>query len=404
MSRRSFLFLQGPPGPLFRQLGAAMAARGVAVHRINLSGGDRYDWPSGRDSLAVDYRGTLSDWPAFLDRILRRERITDIMLFGDCRPWHRVALGVARLRGVAPHVLEEGYLRPDWMTLEPEGVNAHSRLPRDIDWFREEAANLPPEEALPPITASFSRRARDSYWHYHHVVTGRFAFPHYRTHRNGSIVGEGLGWAWKWLGRGARQRRSAAAVASIAGKPYFLFPLQLSGDFQIRTHSPFPDMNAACRYVLESFAHHAPADVHLFVKPHPLDCRFDSWEGFVRRLARDLGISDRVAVGEDGDLDKLSAASLGMVVVNSTSGTLALMHDRPVMTLGDAIYDLPGLTHQGSLDDYWDHPTPPEPGAYAAFRRVLVDRSLVRGGLASQSATETLIEGLLDRLGLVPRD
>ena len=57
--QRQFLFLQGPPGPFFRQLADALHARGAGTHRINLSGGDRYDWPDG----ATDYRGTLSAWP-----------------------------------------------------------------------------------------------------------------------------------------------------------------------------------------------------------------------------------------------------------------------------------------------------------------------------------------------------
>jgi capsular polysaccharide export protein len=88
----------------------------------------------------------------------------------------------------------------------------------------------------------------------------------------------------------------------------------------------------------------------------------------------------------------------GLVCVNSTSATLALANDTPVCTLGDAIYDLPGLTHQRHLDTFWSNPTAPEPGLYPAFRRVLVDRCLVRGGLASESAVSTLIDSMIARL------
>jgi capsular polysaccharide export protein len=87
-----------------------------------------------------------------------------------------------------------------------------------------------------------------------------------------------------------------------------------------------------------------------------------------------------------------------MICVNSTSGTLALAANSPVCTLGDAIYDVPGLTFQGHLDDFWTHAEPPEPGLYRAFRRVLVDRCLVRGGLASESAVETLVESMAHKL------
>jgi len=393
---RAFVFLQGPPGPLFRRLGAAIAAAGIPIHRINLSGGDEYDWPDG----AVDFRGCFSEWPVFFDRFLRERRITDLVLFGDCRPYHVSAHGMAVMRGVRTHVLEEGYLRPDWMTFELEGVNARSSLSRDKAWFRQEAMRLPPVPTFEPITASFRRRARDTYRHYHHVLNGRFRYPHYRTHRSGSILMEGVGWLRRFTQKARNERAAQATLAALAGKDLFVLPLQLSGDFQIRVHSPFPDMQSAASYVIESFAAHAGPNVHLLLKAHPLDSSFYNWSGFVRRQARRLGLDGRLHLIDGGDLEQIVEGARGLVCVNSTSATLALAADTPVCTIGEAIYDLPGLTHQRHLDTFWNDPTPPEPGLYPAFRRVLVDRCLVRGGLASESAVTILVDSMLERLQL----
>jgi len=392
--RRAFVFLQGPPGPFFRLLGDAMLRHGLDVHRINLSGGDRYDWPNG----AVNFRGRFSEWPVFFDQFLRENGITDILLYGDCRPYHLAAHGVAALRDVRTHVLEEGYLRPHWMTLEPEGVNARSTLSRDKEWFFNEASHLPPEPALSPITASFRRRARDSYWHYHHVLTGRLSYPHYRSHRATAILKEGFGWLWKFNREKRATRAAERVLQSLAGKPKFLLPLQLSGDYQIRAHSPFPDMQSAASYAIESFAANAPRRSHLLLKAHPLDCSFFNWSRFVREHATRLGLEDRLHFVDGGDLEDMVRDALGLVCVNSTSATLALANGTPVCTMGDAIYDLPGLTHQGHLDTFWSEPASPEPGLYRAFRRVLVDRCLVRGGLASESAVGTLVESIIARL------
>ena len=63
---RTFLFLQGPPGPLFRRLGDAMRQRGVAVHRINICGGDQRDWTEA----TANFRGRFADWPTYFDRYL----------------------------------------------------------------------------------------------------------------------------------------------------------------------------------------------------------------------------------------------------------------------------------------------------------------------------------------------
>lgn len=392
---RAFLFLQGPPGPLLHQLATAMREQGLKVERINICAGDEVDWPEP----ATNFRGRFRDWPCFFDNFLREHQITDILLFGDCRPYHVSARRVAALRGVRTYVLEEGYLRPHWMTLELDGVNGYSRLTRNKEWVIEQAKALPPEPYLPPITASFSRRVRDTARHYIAVHAGRFAYPHYRTHRPGSALMEALGWGVKYLARGLRERQSHQVLEGLKDKRFFLLPLQLSGDYQIRNHSPFPDMLAAASYVMESFARHAPDDAHLLIKKHPFDTSLLNWRRYVDRRARSLGIRSRVHFIDGGQLDQLAADAAGMVCVNSTSATLALAAGRPVCTLGEAIYNVPGLTFERHLDEFWTRPIPPEPGLYGAFRRVLVDRCLVRGGIASESAVQTLIGSMLERLG-----
>jgi len=393
--RRSFVFLQGPPGPLLHELATAIRAKGINVERINVCAGDEVDWPEP----ATNFRGRFRDWPVFFDNFLRKHQVTDILLFGDCRPYHASARRIAALRGVRTYVLEEGYLRPHWMTLELDGVNGYSRLARNKDWILEAARKLPPEPFLPPITASFPRRVRDTARHYIAVhVKGRFTYPHYRTHRAGSAMLEAIGWGWKYCRRSQRARETGHVLQGLRGKPYFLFPLQLSGDYQIRNHSPFPDMRSAATYVLESFARHAPDDVHLLIKAHPFDTSLIKWPRFIRRHADRLGIAERVHFIDGGNLEQLAADATGMVCVNSTSATLALAAGSPVCALGEAIYNLPGLTFRGHLDEFWSDPELPEPGLYGAFRRVLVDRCLVRGGLASEMAVRTLIEGIVRRL------
>ncbi|RVT41203.1 capsular biosynthesis protein [Sphingobium algorifonticola] len=388
--------LQGPPGPFFCLLGERMRSLGATVHRINFNGGDRIDWPG---EGAIDYRGSPQRWPRFFDHFLRDKGITDIMLFGDCRPMHRAAHGMAKLRNVNIHVFEEGYIRPDWVTMELDGVNGHSTLPKDPQWFLRQASLLPPVPDLPPITASFNRRVRDSYRYFHHVVTQCWRFPHYRSHRPGSVLVEGIRWAWK-LGITNRfvARRTAQALARIEGRRYFLFPLQLSSDYQIREHSPFPDMTSAVHYVLDSFEQHAPADTMLLIKEHPLDAGTTIWSHFIAREARRRGLADRIVHVAGGDLALLAEQSAGMVTVNSTSGTFALAAGVPVKVLGDAIYDVPGVTDQGLLDGFWGAPQQPDGRTWRAFQRVLQNGCLIRGGFASQSGVELLIAAVLERL------
>ena len=395
-SARVFLFLQGPPGPLFRLLGEAMIAKGITVYRINLSGGDWRDWSTD----ATDFTAPFSEWPVFVDRFLIEHSITDLLLFGDCRPYHVAAHGIAGARAVRIHVLEEGYLRPDWMTLEPDGVNARSTLSRDKAWFLEMAQTLPAEPVSEPITATFRRRARDSFGYYKDVLLGWPRYRHYRSHRSSPLLVEFAGWIWKFLWERHRQSDAQRTLRQLGGEPFYIFPLQLSGDYQIKAHSCFPDMRSAARYVMESFAAHAPPHVHLLLKTHPLDNVFVNWAYFARREARRMRIDGRLHCVNVGDLNDMARKAQGMACVNSTSATIALAHGIPVCALGEAIYNIPGLTHQGHLDFFWSEPSAPEPGVFDAFRRVLVNRCLVRGGLASESAVSILINSVLERLAV----
>ncbi|MET0269479.1 MAG: capsular biosynthesis protein [Sphingomonas sp.] len=392
--RRTFLFLQGPPGPFFALLGARLEADGHHVRRINFNGGDRATWPGE----ATDYRGTAAEWPQFFDAFVVAERVTDLVLFGDCRPLHRAAHGMATLRELRIHVFEEGYLRPDWVTLEVDGVNGNSTLSRDPRWYLAEARELPPLPHFPPVPSSFERRAREALAYYTQTVVQSWRFPHYRTHRPQFWGAELQGWARRLAARRKARTRAAATLAALGDTPYFAFPLQLNSDHQIRTHSPFGSMKVAADYVIDSFARSAPADVTLLVKEHPLDNGLINWRRLIGKAAAARGIADRVVLLEDGDIAQIVAGARGVVTINSTTGTLALSANVPTAVLGQAVYHIAGITHQGPLDSFWKAPRPPRADLYDAFCRVLFNRCLIHGGFLSDEGLELLVSGAVERL------
>lgn len=397
LARRNVLLLQGLMGPLFRRLGQALRCDGYGVHKVNFNGGDRLFWrlPNG-----IDYRGSPAEWPAALTSLIADRQITDVVLFGDCRPMHMVAVSVCRDLHIPVHVFEEGYIRPDWVTLELGGVNGHSTLPRDPAWYRAEAAALPPAPEHLPVPSSFRRRATEGLLYNVADVLTRWRYPYWENHRPWHPLVEGMGWTRKLMRRKAAALRSNDVLASLEARdePYMLFPLQLDSDAQIRLHSSFAGIADALRMVITSFAANAPADLRLVVKEHPLDNGVRDWRLETVTLAALHGVADRVDYLESGDIVPVAQRSMGMVTINSTSGTLALALDVPVITLGQAVYDIEGITFQGRLDDFWCNPGKPDTETFAAFRRVLIDRCLVAGGFFSEEALAKVTEGVIARL------
>ena len=397
MTMRRYLFLQDTSSWFFPTLARALMADGHEVRRVNFNGGDALFWPLPG---AVAYRGSMADWPAFLDARLAEWRITDVIQFGDCRPIHMDAKVAAARRGVPVHVFEEGYLRPNWITLEQGGANGFSSLPRDPAWFVEAAEATPPWTGGEPVAGSFLRRAVEDLLYNVTMAFTAWRYPKYRIHRPWHPFVEYAGWVRRFVRLRLERRSMEDRLRALAegDRPYYLFPLQLDCDSQIQVHSPFDGVAPALESVVASFAAHAPAHTLLAIKEHPLDNGLTDWRGLARDMARRAGVEDRVVYVAGGLLEPLIGRAVSVVTVNSTVGMLALTLGRPVATLGTAIYDLPGLTFQGGLDAFWTAGEVPDPVLFDAFRRVVAARTQVNGGFFSKAGLALAVEGSVRRL------
>lgn len=376
---RSFLFLQGGSSPLFRHVGDRLAADGHAIFRINFNGGDRAYWGL---RPAVNFRGELSGLPDCYEEVFRTRAITDVILYSDRRPVHVPGIALARKRGLRIHVFEEGYFRPYFLTLERGGVNGNSALPRDPDWYRSVGQTLPEYADGRPFAHGFRVRAMHDIAYEIANLANPLLYPRYRTHVPYN----------RWLGYAAHLRRFAAfpfrlrrdreLIAQLTHEqaPIFLLPLQLESDAQIRYYSSFGRMSDLIELVIGSFARHAPSAARLVIKNHPLDPGFVDYGSLVARLARLHDVAGRVDYVDTGDASALLPRAQGIITVNSTVGTAALKLGRPVIVLGTAIYNLPGLTFQGPLDAFWREAPAPDAELFRRFRNVVIHTTQLHGG------------------------
>ena len=398
-SRRSFLFLQGPISNFFDRLGRALIARGHRVHRINLHFGDQLFWRLP----AMHYRGRLENWRPFIARVLEEHEITDLVIHGDRRPHHVVAAEEARARGIAVLSTDLGYVRPDWVTLEYDGMTTYSRFPRDPAAVRALAERFPAPDLTPRYHAPFRLVATLDVIYNLGLVFGRFLYPNYRYHGIFHPFAEYAGWIRSRAKLLFTRRRIVAEKARLQATSgsYFLFPLQLATDFQLRAHSPFAEARDALREVIASFAA-SGGNRKLVCIVHPLDPGLTSWRRAAAELAQEFGIAERVRVLESGTPHELLVNAAGIVTVNSTIGITALHHGVPVKVLGNAVFDIPGLTCQASLDAFWRDPPRPDPELMQAFVRALCGATQIKGGYYERASKACALGGFVERLEAGP--
>jgi capsular polysaccharide export protein len=391
-SRKSFLFLQGPISPYFHRLGVLLRDRGHAVQRINVCRGDTLFWPEA----ATDFCAPADEWPGYISDFLARHGITDMVLLGEQRPYHKVAIGAAHTAGVAVTVTDFGYIRPDWIILERDGMNRDSRFPRDPEAIRALAKDLPPVDETKLHTDDFRQQAIwDMRFHLANLLPGRFR--HFRSFQLHHPVPAYLGTGLALLRRGAEARAAAARLAALPPGPRWIFAMQMETDYSIREYSDYPDMDTPIGEAMDSFLRAAPADGHLLVKVHPLDPGIKNWRRRVGAMARARGAQDRVHYLGAGDLDAMLATAQGVVTVNSTVGVRALQLGRALHAMGEAIYRVDGLTHGGKLDDFWAA-GPPDAGLTDAFLRGIAACLHVRGVYYREPGLTAAVEASARRL------
>jgi len=393
---RHFLFISAPFGPFARELGDLLQENGAACTRVIVNGGDVLDWGT-RD--AAPYFGAEAGWCDWLQRLIQRRRVTDIVTYGDSSPYPVKALLLGQSLGLRLHVFEQGYFRPDWVTLERGGVNANSQMPRDPDWYRRNAARGAPAEAAKVGRTTPAMVARILAYHAA-MYAGLPLFARFRTPYHYSALWQGLGHCWRFAAQrvsSAKQKqRQQALIAS--GRPLYLVLLQRPGDSQLWRHSDFEGAEAFLERVVGSFAAEAPKDAMLLVRPHPLDHGLDNHERILDKLARCQGVVGRVHFVDHGKLHEILPVVSGAVCVNSTAGLAAVEFGCPTLVLGRALYDMPGLTHQGGIASFWRSAEKPDPSLYEAFRNVMMATTQINGAYATRRGRDLAVAEAARRL------
>jgi capsular polysaccharide export protein len=364
------LLLQGPLGPFFQTLSQTLSEEGHQIYRINFNGGDEC-WPCVGHSER--FTGKPDTWNTFFRRFLKRHGIDSLICYGDCRYYHQQAIRICKLKKIDVWAMEEGYLRPDYVTLEQGGVNAFSPLYAKRDQLAEMAWPTPYEAPL-RVGKTFARRAWYASRYHLNKNLLRWRYPHFVNHRPWSLYQETKGWVAgglvKWWHKWA-DRSLLKALPRHQGHIFFV-PLQVTEDFQIREHSDLSGVEEMVAQVMNSFAEHARSEDVLLFKHHPMDRGYVSYQSQINRLVTLLGLEGRVFYGYDLPLPTLYPLLKGVITINSTVGLSALLHDVPTFCMGRALYDLPGLTTRGTLEKFWHKQSPVCSDTFERMRQSLL--------------------------------
>ncbi len=404
---KTVILLQGPVGPFFADVARAAQSAGLQPVKINFNAAD---WMFSRSIQHINYTGAPNDWRDWFDHLVDFTRPAAILLMGDGRPLHRQAIEIANARGIEVVCFEEGYVRPDYITMESGGVNANS----PIRAFAGDLARRPEFiEQAPAEHAAPHRYKGNSFWqmagcairYFVMLNVGKPFFPKYQHHRRRPLWSEAILWTraglLKLLRRGENDRKIHKLVTEHKNG-FFVVALQVGDDLQLTVHGRGWTNEQTLNRAISSFARFAAPTDRLVIKGHPQDRGHTLHKSYVRQIAQLAGCADRVDYIDDGSIALLLTSSKGLITINSTAGLSALHHHKPLLAFGDALYSAPDLAIDGSqgdaLDRFWSEPMACEVTLAQAFISHLHDKALVNGSFYLRSARRSTAERVIARL------
>ncbi len=381
---RKILILQGPIGPFFYHLSKQLIKNQNQVYKINFNGGDFLFYPF----KAKAYCGSLENLKSFLQEFCKTHHIDCMMMFNDCRPIHKVAIKVAQSLKIQTYIFEEGYIRPNFITFEKEGVNANSTLSKDPNFYLTYQGNL--QSPQKDVLHSFRNMAWFAFLYWFGAFLLGWYFNNKLHHRSLSFT-EMFPWFLSlfrkyWYHFSQREDRELILDSK---KNYFTLILQVYNDTQIKNHFEGRRIENFIKNSIRSFAKYSKKQHFLVIKHHPMDRGYKNYKKFIRRQSKKYNVTTRVIYIHEIHLPTLLKNSLGCIVINSTTGLSSLLHKCPTKVCGSAFYNIHGLTYQESLNKFWkaakkfkiNQPL------FEHFRNYLIDNVQINGSFYGKLAT-----------------
>ena len=373
------LFLMGPIGTFFARLSNYLEENNVRTYKI-LFPLHEYGFNQSR---IIKYDQNINYFKKFLSKTLINYEIKHIFMYGNVLIPHKQALDLVqelKIEGnnINTHIFELGYLRPNFVTLENEGINYNSSLIKSREFYlkQDSFSDLP----IPKKHARFRIR---KIWKTISFIN--HSFKNYKIVEKDHKLQPKPIYIWYQI-KGFILKyffffTEYKLKNYFLGKNYFLVILQVSTDSQLTEGSDFKDNKKFIYKVIKDFAEANPNGVNLVFKHHPRDRGYTNYFNQIKKISNEFDVLNKVFYFHDYFLSKLfqNPNCKGTVLINSTVGYQSLYHSVPVKSLGITPYNIEGLSGQQDLTSFFRNPSIVDRLLFKKFYKHVMENSQING-------------------------
>lgn len=386
---KHIVLLQGPVGPFFKRFSQSLSEQSAYVTHVCFNSADDFFSDS---KFRVRFRETDCQWGDWLSHLHQERQIELIILFGCERPRHVEAIQFGKTHNIPVLSLEEGYIRPGYITAEINGNNRQSPL------IHADLSVDPSQIPASPTPASghaFNHMAWYGFLYYIIRQLGITLGSPASHHKQRKLIPEAFYWLRNVWRKQSRKHINAKLIDTLftsLRKQYVIVPMQVRDDGQLIAAGRGWNNERVIEELIPSFAKHAPKDLFLVFKAHPLERGHTDADKRIKRLANQHNVSGRVLYIDDGSIGQITKHSKAMITINSTSALSAIHFNVPLAVLGDAMFRRPELStcinSESDIDKFWNRIPEPNSKTNEAFLLTLKSTSILPGDYYSKKNTE----------------
>jgi len=297
----------------------------------------------------------------------------DLFIVWSMRLRERTIYHYARKHNIPIYIFEHGYFRPFTLTVDSRGINYENSLPRSSDFYLNTAYN---EERLQQYLLSPETAVKDEQAHkkYREICdTHRLIEDSSKKRKigsrlinklkNGSVIYSIERQIKKYTIQTLENRQVNYKLKSCnriserlisSGEQFIFVPFQLQTDTQTVLFSPYiktmKTLVVLMSEAVEKYNEKNEANINVVFKPHPL-YKIKEPDMNILEILKVCKKYKNSYFNTTISTTNLIDQSYFVATINSTVGIEALTRGKRVMTLGQAFYNIEGITHYVNHQD-----------------------------------------------------
>jgi len=262
-----------------------------------------------------------------LRNFFESEQIDAVFIWNGTDREGRVAITLAREIGLKTLFGENGYL-PDTIQIDPAGINYAASVTRRV------AAAIDNVVIDPETYAGLEHRIQLL----HSGKPWAVNKPMVKASPWASLVSELRNFSWEKLARSLPGNKGIPESVPLPSR-YIFIPFQVEADSQLILYSPLvgQSMDRFLSLCLNAVRQVAP-ECKLLVKLHPANLGQIDYGPLMKKYPD-------VLFQKGGSSARLIESSEAVITVNSTVGFEALTYYKPVLTVGESLYNVAGVVY-----------------------------------------------------------